>query len=59
MSFQFGERMLVVIIEMGTRREDLDGLESVRRDLDQVIPVEPDAVIEMCGNPELHGNQQV
>ena len=39
---------------MGARREDLDRLEAVRRDLDQVIPVQPDAMIEMSGNPELH-----
>ena len=44
---QIGDSRWVVIIEMGARREDLDGLETMRRDLDQVIPAQPQIVVEV------------
>ncbi len=44
---------LDVIVEVAARREHFDAVESVRRDLQQVIPREALAVIEMRGDPEL------
>ena len=54
---QIGDGRRIVIIEVRPRREDLDGLETVRRDLGQVVPAQPLIVKEVRGNAEPHINR--
>ena len=49
--------LLVVIVEVRARRVDLDRLEPMRRDFDEVVTIEPRAVIEVRRDAELHGRQ--
>src|ERR1051325_5726016 len=42
----------IAIVEMAAQREHFDGVEAMCRDLDQVIPIEPLADIEMGGDSE-------
>lgn len=45
--------VVVVIVEVCARREQLDRLEPVRGDVDQVISSEPVFVEEVCGHTEV------
>src|SRR5262249_62337135 len=49
---QVGDRRRVVIVEVRARREDLDHLESVRRDRLEVIAGEAFVMKEVRGHPE-------
>ena len=55
---QVGDRRRVVIVEMRPRREHLDQLEAMRRDLQQVIPGQPLAVVEVRRHPVLTFSHQ-
>ena len=46
----------IVVVEVIAHREDLDGIEPVRRDLDQVIPIETITEIKVCRDPEHDGS---
>ena len=50
---QVRDRGRVVIVEMRPRREELDRLEPVRRDLQQVLPAQPVIVIQVRRDTEL------
>jgi hypothetical protein len=41
---------LIVVVEVRSRGEELDAVEAVRRDVDEVFPVEPLLVKEMRGH---------
>ena len=49
---QFRGRPLVVIVEVRASREELDGLEAVRGDVDQVLAAQPVLVKQMCRDAE-------
>ncbi len=49
---QLGNRALVFVRQVRTVREQLDGVEAVRRDLDQVIAAQPFVVIQVGGDGE-------
>ena len=49
---QVGDRRRVVVVEVRPRREQLDALEPVRRDLEQVLAAQPLAVVEVRRDPE-------
>ncbi len=42
------DRLFVVVIEMGTGGEQLDRVESVRRDVYEVLPRQPRFVKQVC-----------
>ena len=50
---QVRDRRRVVVVEVRARREHLDRLEAVRRDLEQMIAAQPLAVVEVRRHPEL------
>ena len=50
---QVGDRRRVVIVEVRPRREQLDRLEPVRRDLEQMVAAQPLAVVEVRRHAEL------
>ena len=50
---QIRDRRRVVVVEVRPRREDLDALEAVRRDLEQVIAAQALSVVEVRGDAEL------
>ena len=43
----------IVVVEMRSRREHLDRLEPMRRDLEQMITGKTLTVVEVCRDPEL------
>ena len=53
------DRGRVVIVEMGAGREDLDGLETVSRNLQQMVPPEPLGVIEVRRDTESSHRQEL
>src|SRR5688572_8103976 len=53
---KFRDRLRALVIEVGSRCEEFDDLESVRGNVHQVVAAEPVFVEEMCGDAELiHG----
>src|SRR5207245_4050394 len=56
---QVRDRRRVVIIEMASRREELDRLESMRRDVEQVLARQPLAVKEVRRDSELPGKHAI
>ena len=50
---QIGDRRRIVVIEMRPRREQLDRLEPMRRDLEQMVAGQPLSVVEVRRHPEL------
>ena len=50
---------VVVIVEMGTRREDLNGVESMRRDVHQVLARQTRLMKQVRRNPETALSQTI
>ena len=52
---ELSDRGPVVVVEMGSRRKQLDRLEAVAGDLGQVLTAQSLLVIEVCRYAEVHG----
>jgi len=48
------DRRLVVVIEVTPGRKQLDGVEPVRCDLLEVLPIEATVVVQVRAYPEAH-----